>query len=440
MSIINRRDRNIFSDVLNDNLPEFIRQDHRTFVAFLETYYKWLESDGNHYFAPQSASGLLDIDYTVDEFVEYFKNQYMADFPKQLAIDTETDKPIDERGLIKRIRDFYQSKGTKKSIVTLFQILFDAYSEIYEPQSDILAPSDGKWIQPTIIRVTNGIKDYRRLLGKKILQKNAAGEIVATAVVDNIESFNIETYSILQLALVEVFGAFEESISPIEFIVNSQETVTENIYPLVAGITFSNGGVGYKVDDKITVTKTSTVAGAGIAGYGLEASVESVVGGTGSNAGQIRRIRVSDPGINYQTIDLSLGVNNTSTPVSYTVSIDSETGTGVEGLDLEIALKTKLPGYWLDNNGKPSSTEHLHDNFYYQQHSYVIKTERRYEDYIQTLKKLAHPVGKAVHGEVLITRVDCNGSGSESRHASDRSLYTILTCYIARWCNIYCWS
>ena len=105
--------------------------------------------------------------------------------------------------------------------------------------------------------------------------------------------------------MVEVFGAFEESISPIEFIVDAQENVKENIYPLVTGITFSNGGVGYKVDDKITVTKTSTADGDGIAGYGLEASVESVVGGTGTNAGQIRRIRVSDPGINYQTIDLS---------------------------------------------------------------------------------------------------------------------------------------
>ena len=98
MSIINRRDRNRISDTINDKLPEFVRQDHRKFVLFLETYYKWLEDNENAFFAPSSTFGLLDIDETPEEFIKYFKQQYMADFPEVLAFDQGTGKYIDERG------------------------------------------------------------------------------------------------------------------------------------------------------------------------------------------------------------------------------------------------------------------------------------------------------------------------------------------------------
>ena len=34
------------SYLVNDQLPEFVRRDHPLFVQFLESYYKFLEQDG----------------------------------------------------------------------------------------------------------------------------------------------------------------------------------------------------------------------------------------------------------------------------------------------------------------------------------------------------------------------------------------------------------
>ena len=421
MSIINRRDRNRISDTINDKLPEFVRQDHRKFVLFLETYYKWLEDNENAFFAPSSTFGLLDIDETPEEFIKYFKQQYMADFPEVLAFDQGTGKYIDERGLIKRIRDFYKSKGTEKSFKLLFQILFDAYSEVYQPSSDILAPSDGVWINPTIMRVSNIFANPDELIGSNVIQYDYApasatggtGEMLASAKVDDVEQIIIEGYPVLEISLVEKDGDFAESNNLIRFVRSNVELASTQIYPMIKAINFTSAGTGYKVDDKVVITKSPTDS----AGYGLRATVESVVTGTGADGGSIRKIRIDDGGINYQTKDLSTGSRQADSNITYSVSITSETGTGATGFSVDIGTSMKKAGYWLNNNGMPSSTEHLADNLYYQPHSYVIKTERPFDEYESTLQKLIHPAGKKAFGEILIQRINLHskGSGTETR-------------------------
>ena len=60
------------SELVNSQLPEFIRTDYSTFVAFLEYYYKFLEQDQGALELVQNARQYSDIDQTADSFVNYF--------------------------------------------------------------------------------------------------------------------------------------------------------------------------------------------------------------------------------------------------------------------------------------------------------------------------------------------------------------------------------
>ena len=152
---------------------------------------------------------------------------------------------------------------------------------------------------------------------------------------------------------------------------------------MISGITFTNGGSNYQPDD-LVIIKTSS----GLSGKGAKASVESV-----TKTGTIRSIRIDDPGLNYVEI-----------PVTYTVTVDSKTGTGVSGLSVIKNSKVTRPGYWTNNDGKVSSTEKLQDNYRYQIHSYVVRTEANLSEYKDTLKEFAHPSGKLVLGDYFVYR------------------------------------
>ena len=98
-------------------LPDFVKQDHATFVAFLEAYYEYLEQTGKPYEIVGNLRNYFNIDKTVDDFLQYFKTQFGKDIPE--AVFANSNKPH----VIKRLRDFYRSKGSEKS----FQFLFLVY-------------------------------------------------------------------------------------------------------------------------------------------------------------------------------------------------------------------------------------------------------------------------------------------------------------------------
>ena len=59
----------------------------------------------------------------------------------------------------------------------------------------------------------------------------------------------------------------------------------------------------------------------------------------------------------------------------------------------------KTNGYWLDSGGFLSSDRKLQDNSYYQDFSYVIKSDVPVQTYREVLKKLVHPVGLKLFAE-----------------------------------------
>ena len=50
------------SILVNQQLPAFVREDHETFVKFIEYYYKFLEKDGQQSYVSKNFLNYLNID------------------------------------------------------------------------------------------------------------------------------------------------------------------------------------------------------------------------------------------------------------------------------------------------------------------------------------------------------------------------------------------
>lgn len=149
--------------LIPQQLPEFVRDNvsYETFVAFLQAYYEWLETantaNGSVLTANTSGEGVtygsknllnyMDVDKTLDGFVEYFIKDFLPYIPENALTD--------KRKLLKIAKDFYLSKGTVKSYQFLFRALYDSDAEVFNTSDVILRASDGKWIISKSVRINS---------------------------------------------------------------------------------------------------------------------------------------------------------------------------------------------------------------------------------------------------------------------------------------------
>ena len=97
-------------------LPNFVKQSHGTFIAFLEAYYEYMEEQGKPYEIVGNLTKYSNLDKTTDEFLNYFKKQFGKDLPE--AIFANANKPF----VLKHLRDFYRAKGSEKAFQFLFRL------------------------------------------------------------------------------------------------------------------------------------------------------------------------------------------------------------------------------------------------------------------------------------------------------------------------------
>ena len=137
------------SSIIASQLPEFIRDDYPTFVAFLEAYYEYLETTQADLFT------IRDLDKTLDNFIEFFQKEISVNAPN-LPFGENM-----ERFNLSRIKDQHLSKGSELSYKFLFRLLFNKNVTIEYPGRQILRASDGKWIQDVSLfaRVNAGNPD-----------------------------------------------------------------------------------------------------------------------------------------------------------------------------------------------------------------------------------------------------------------------------------------
>ena len=143
--------KNKLEFLIQEQLPEFVQSEYTGFVTFLEGYYRYLDQSGQVNNFLLNAKDYSDIDTTLEQFIEQFRSQYAVDIPKNVLVN--------QRRLVKLIRDFYESKGAEDSIELLFKILYDETVEFFYPSTHILKASDGVWIEDVVIRIEGGPND-----------------------------------------------------------------------------------------------------------------------------------------------------------------------------------------------------------------------------------------------------------------------------------------
>ena len=102
---------NNISSLIESQFPGFYHEDGDNFVAFVKAYYEWLDQGGSE---SRKLLEYRDVDYTVDSFLDHFKNEFLNSLPENTAAS--------KAFLVKHIQDLYKSKGSSEANKLLFSL------------------------------------------------------------------------------------------------------------------------------------------------------------------------------------------------------------------------------------------------------------------------------------------------------------------------------
>ena len=113
---LSAKDRRVaLKNLSAQQLPEFVRAEYPTFVAFVEAYYEYLDNQG------VDLKEVRDIDTTLEDYIKFFKAELAHNYPI-VSTDTTT-----ERFLLKHIKEQYLAKGSESSYKLLFRLLVHSF-------------------------------------------------------------------------------------------------------------------------------------------------------------------------------------------------------------------------------------------------------------------------------------------------------------------------
>lgn len=290
---------NHISNLISQQLPFFVRNDHQTFVAFMEAYYEYLEENVpelNQGRITERAENLLDY-IDVDKTLGDFSNKFYTNFLSLIPNTITTDKEI----VIKNIKDFYRSKGSEKSLKFLLRLLSDGQNaDIYYPKVDILRASDGKWFVQKSLRVEdtriNGTANNDFVSLQNFVSKSIRGNTSnASATIEKIDRFYENGTLINELIISSEKGIFEngETVFTTFSENGTIKSITANVFGgILNSIKITNPGTGYSVGDNVGIESN--------VGTGAIATVTQV------SSGNISSIILINGGAGFKAEDLLL--------------------------------------------------------------------------------------------------------------------------------------
>jgi hypothetical protein len=423
------------SALVPSQVPEFVRSDYPTFVAFVEAYYEYLDGQGVDLLT------VVDLDKTLDSFIEYFKQELAVSFPKEIQVN--------ERFLLQHIKDQYLAKGSEGSFKLLFRLLYNKNVEVGYPGKQLLRASDGRWNQDIslFIRVDLGTPDM--IDGKlvDVVQPNRTFKVL----VDRRQYVEIEVDRVVQLS-DSVFEIFIDR----KFFGNIQvgdqirykEVFSGTIVSTTSSLTVVNGGTGFRLGQlfelkngggvrsimKVTrVNQDGAILSAEFIKYGINYGTDfdieinplldyySPITGERSTANAVPgglsitdvMNGFSEQGYvnidNYARTDSDNYADGTyAGQILREFSAQPLGGITVTNLNLPATIHIKLgslakyPGYYSSNDGFISDAIFIQDSRYYQAFSYVLRIDERLATYRTAVRTMVHPAGTALFGEFLI--------------------------------------
>lgn len=271
------------SNFVENQFPQFYKEDGENFILFVKAYYEWMEDswDGEEGFGGpvREARELLyyrDIDDTIVRFLEFFQKKYLYGIPFNVIVN--------KRFLLKHILDVYRSKGTIQCYKLLFKLIYDEDVDIYLPGKDILRVSDGIWIDPKYLEVTDA-ENLQNLRGKLIIGLSSKTTAVVESVIIEPVNKNV-THKLYINNMSPKGGDFIVGERIVDETFKDDQTTIDKS-PIIIGslntIDVYNSGVEFNVGDVLKIASKDVDTGENIS-FGREGyfKVVSLFRGYGS--------------------------------------------------------------------------------------------------------------------------------------------------------------
>lgn len=241
--------RNNLSAILQYQLPEFIREDHEVYAAFLQAYFQYLEETGNVADFQHRFRDNMDVDLADENFINAFYDELCGTFKK--------DPLVAKDRIIKHIKDFYLAKGAEQSFQFIFTVLYNEGVEIAYPRVFMQKASAGVYKAENVI-YTTADNLGRIFFDNATLISSVTGLTSgSSAIVDTIDPLVQNEDNLYRIKLSSYDQAFEIG-EDIKITINDN-VIYETILPSINGVTITNAGTNYTVGDEIVFTNNIAV-------------------------------------------------------------------------------------------------------------------------------------------------------------------------------------
>lgn len=191
------------------------------------------------------------------EFLFKSKSQFAPGFE-----DYELADGLDQTLFLKRINDFYKSKGTDEAFKLLFKILYNKSVQVIKPQDYLIKPSDGEYLTTQALLVDFIEGENLTELETLTIQQEKNTELnlfESSAAISSVETLEIGNSKLYKLILDSstIIGQFKVSGRT-----KTLESVTQNSSVINVDSTLGfpeSGSFDYfdSFGDRITITYTS---------------------------------------------------------------------------------------------------------------------------------------------------------------------------------------
>lgn len=432
---------NKISPFIASQITAYLQESAPLFVAFLETYYQYIQKRTNAVGLVINRSADADIDTTLDVYVSEFYSTYGEYLPNDIAMD--------RRNLIKLLNSVYEAKGTEKALKLIFQSLFNETITVSYPSDQILRSSDGLWESESFITLVtqfgnipsgNVTISVTNLSGDYSIETSKIEVIGQDIARFYFKTFNKIAFYDAQLVFVYINGVVvyvgKLTPSPTKLIIKSPGTSWQKGQVVIIPGTTKN-----TVAQVTSTNSSGGMVGAEILEYGYvhSANQTTIISPyahkpSGSDNVSTSTLVSINPSVYQHTINISdytdgttddiIGVTDgfsqnsyflenysaygyvgevvisQSTTNGYVLSPAQDTGFTISqwlnsrtSLTYEMSNVVKTKGFYKNDQGQLSNQEiKLQDNYFYQAFSYLVETTKDIREY-KNILNITHPAG-----------------------------------------------
>ena len=395
--------------------------------------------------ATRELESMQDIDGTSEGLID---DAWKKEFYTNIPTTTKTDR----RQLLKNMKEVYKSKGNESSFTWLFRSLYAKEDiEFYYPKNDMSKLSDGKWTLEKSIKIaTVSAENINLFTGKRVTGSTSG----CSGMVEHmIESFVEGGLQITELILSNIELGFNFTIGD-DFGALSYFTIDEAITTeadangdVATGTTLGTvtsvtiqvdttnmlmedgDYISYEDADLMDYEHILSDINVGGTGYVKGDTITMVGGGGGDASGIVSVVEYTvdttavlmedGDNISYEDADLlvyeqesdvtiatgaikQIEVNNFGGGYTSPPTVSTSGGNQDAQLTAVLGAYGEYAGKYVGTDGLLSGTPKIQDGKYYQDFSYVIKTDFDVNIFRNDVKRIIHPSGLVMFGELAI--------------------------------------